>query len=70
MQHEDGVSSNRSTTFGLQGDAVVHRGLQLGRLKCVLRHRALPMAQGCGDRAQCLIIKSSRLTKQQCEYNT
>ena len=46
MQRKAGVSK-RSTGFGLRCDAVVHRGLQLGGLERVLRHRALPMAQGC-----------------------
>ena len=56
MQHRDGVSSDRTTTFGLRGNAVVHRCLQLGGLERILRHRALPMAQGCRYKANCLNI--------------
>lgn len=53
MQREHGVNIySENTGFGLGGNAVVHRGLQLGGLECVLRHRALPMAQRCGHNAQ------------------
>ena len=58
------------TRFGLGGDAVVHRPLQLGGLEGVLRHRALPMAQRCKAQTHAMLLRSNGLQSSNAQAAT